>query len=211
MSKRPLLPDLCVRGSGFNCSGLRTKQGIEETKSSLQFLVSPCNCQFGSKFRISSAKDNHLPVNTHCKCSPGTRTEPLNSYLFFSTYLINIFFLFQQVNLKGLPHCLSGAQYKKARVSFASGFCPVRLHSQALPFNIVKAFSLAGSSYAGGYKKLKSMSGFYEKPISVLLYQLSRRILAICILRQSLGTKKICHAPFNYFFVLHPSFSRRIK
>ncbi|OPX33112.1 MAG: hypothetical protein B1H11_13090 [Desulfobacteraceae bacterium 4484_190.1] len=63
---------------------------------------------------------------------------------------------------------------------------------------------MAGSFSASGYKKLKSMSGFYEKPIFVLLYQLSRRSLAICILRQSLGMKKIYHALFNYFFVLHP-------
>ena len=61
-----------VQGSRFR---VKDKEGIEDLKSSLQMLLFPGNCQFGSKFRIRSAKNESLPVNTHSKCSPGIRME----------------------------------------------------------------------------------------------------------------------------------------
>ncbi len=39
-------------------------------------LISPSNCQFGSKFWIRPYKADTFLVNTHLKCSPGTRMEP---------------------------------------------------------------------------------------------------------------------------------------
>ena len=57
-------------------SGLRTKKGIEGPKPSLKTLISPNNCQFGSKFWIRPDEAYAFLVNTHTKCSPGTRMEP---------------------------------------------------------------------------------------------------------------------------------------
>jgi hypothetical protein len=39
-------------------------------------LISPNNCQFGSNFWIRPDEAGAFLVNTHLKCSPGTRMEP---------------------------------------------------------------------------------------------------------------------------------------
>ena len=46
-------------------------------ESSLKMLIFPNNCQFGSKFWIRPDEADAFVVNTHPKCSPGTRMEPL--------------------------------------------------------------------------------------------------------------------------------------
>jgi len=55
---------------------VKGKEGIEDQKSSLKMLIFPSNCQFGSKFWIRPDEDDVFLVNTHSKCSPGTRMEP---------------------------------------------------------------------------------------------------------------------------------------
>jgi len=40
-------------------------------------LIFPNNCQFGSEFWIRPNEADALLVNTHPKCSPGTRMQPL--------------------------------------------------------------------------------------------------------------------------------------
>jgi hypothetical protein len=51
---------------------VKDKEGIEDSKSSLKMLISPNNCQFGSKFWIRPDEADALLVNTHSKCNPGT-------------------------------------------------------------------------------------------------------------------------------------------
>jgi len=55
---------------------VKHKEGIEDLKSLLKMLISLRNCQFSSKFWIRPEKDDAFLVNTHSKCSPGTRMEP---------------------------------------------------------------------------------------------------------------------------------------
>ncbi len=62
-----------VQGSKFR---VKDKEGIKDPKFSLKMLIFPNNCQFGSKFWISPDEANAFFVNTHPKCSPGTRMEP---------------------------------------------------------------------------------------------------------------------------------------
>ncbi len=64
-----------VQGSTFR---VKDKDGIEGPKSSLKMLIFPNNCQFGSKFWIRLDEADAILVNTHPKCSPGTRMEPWN-------------------------------------------------------------------------------------------------------------------------------------
>jgi len=62
-----------VQGSMFR---VKDKEGIEDPKSSLKMLISPSNCQFGSKFWIKPDEADAFLVNMHPKCSPGTSMEP---------------------------------------------------------------------------------------------------------------------------------------
>jgi hypothetical protein len=55
---------------------VKDKEGIEESKFSLDMLIFPSNCQFGSKFWIKPDEDDAFLVNTHFKLSPGKRMEP---------------------------------------------------------------------------------------------------------------------------------------
>ena len=68
-----------VGGSGFRVERFRVKdkEGIKDPKSSLKMLISQNICQFGSKFWIRSDEADAFFVNTHSKCRPGTRMEPL--------------------------------------------------------------------------------------------------------------------------------------
>jgi hypothetical protein len=72
--------DLCkhnrsqVQGSTFR---VKDKEGIKDPKSSLRMLILPNYCQFGCKFWIRPDEADAFFVNTHPKCSPGTRMEPL--------------------------------------------------------------------------------------------------------------------------------------
>jgi hypothetical protein len=63
-----------VQGSRFR---VKDKEGIKDPKFSLKMLILPNNCQFGSKFWIRPDKADAFLVNTHPKCSPGTRMKPL--------------------------------------------------------------------------------------------------------------------------------------
>jgi hypothetical protein len=45
-------------------------------KAGLKMLISPNNCQFGSKFWIRPDEADAFLENTHPKYSPGTRMEP---------------------------------------------------------------------------------------------------------------------------------------
>ena len=63
-----------VQGSTFR---VKDKEGIKDPKSSLKMLIFPNNCQYGSKFWIRLDDADAFLVNTHPKCSPGTRLEPL--------------------------------------------------------------------------------------------------------------------------------------
>jgi len=62
-----------VQGSRFKVKG---KEGIEDPKSSSKRIFFQSNCQFGSKFWIRSDEADAFLVNSHPKCSPGTRMEP---------------------------------------------------------------------------------------------------------------------------------------
>ena len=64
-----------VQSSTFR---VKDKEGIKEPKSSLKMLISPNNCQFGSKFWIRPDEADVFLIITHPKCRPGTRREPLN-------------------------------------------------------------------------------------------------------------------------------------
>jgi DNA-binding NtrC family response regulator len=55
---------------------VKDKEGIEDPKSSLQMFIFPSNCQFGFKFWTRPDETDDFLVNTHPKCSPGTRMEP---------------------------------------------------------------------------------------------------------------------------------------
>ena len=61
-----------VQGSTFR---VKDKEGIKDPKSSLKMLIFPNNCQFGTKFWISPDEADAFLVNTHPKCSPGTKME----------------------------------------------------------------------------------------------------------------------------------------
>ena len=54
---------------------VRDKEGIEDPKSQ-KMLIFPNNCQFGFKFWIRPDEADAFLINTHPKCSPGTRMEP---------------------------------------------------------------------------------------------------------------------------------------
>ncbi len=62
-----------VQGSTFR---VKDKDGIEDLKSSSKMLIFPNNYQFGSKCWIRPDEADAFLVNTHPKCSPGTRMEP---------------------------------------------------------------------------------------------------------------------------------------
>ena len=62
-----------VQGSTFR---VKDKETIEDPKSSLKMLIVSSNCQFGSKFWIGPEEDDLFLINTHLKCSQGTRMEP---------------------------------------------------------------------------------------------------------------------------------------
>jgi len=64
-----------VQGSTFR---VKDKEGIEDPKSSIKMFIFPSNCQFGSKSWIRPDETDAFFVNTHPKCSPWTRMEPLN-------------------------------------------------------------------------------------------------------------------------------------
>ncbi len=76
IDKQSLQQIVCVHRFRVQRSGLRTKKGIEDPKSSLQMFIFPSNCQFGFKFLFSPDETDDFLVNTHPKCSPGTRMEP---------------------------------------------------------------------------------------------------------------------------------------
>ena len=61
-----------VQGSTFR---VKDKGIIEDPKASLKRLIFPSNCQFGSKFWITPDEADAFLVNTHPKCSLGTRME----------------------------------------------------------------------------------------------------------------------------------------
>jgi hypothetical protein len=63
-----------VQGSTFR---VKDKEGIKDPKSSLKMLIFLNNCQFGSKFWIRPDEADAFLINTHPKCSPGPRMEPL--------------------------------------------------------------------------------------------------------------------------------------
>jgi hypothetical protein len=54
---------------------VKDKEGIEDPKASLKRLISPSNCQFGSKFWITPDEADAFFVNTHPKYGPGTIME----------------------------------------------------------------------------------------------------------------------------------------
>jgi hypothetical protein len=62
-----------VQGSTFR---VKDKEGPKDPKSWLKVLISPNNCQFGSKFWIRPDEADAFLVNTHPRCSPGTKMEP---------------------------------------------------------------------------------------------------------------------------------------
>ena len=62
-----------VQGSTFR---VKDKERHEDSKSSLQMFIFPSNCQFSFKFWIRTDETDAFLVNTHPKCSPGTRMEP---------------------------------------------------------------------------------------------------------------------------------------
>jgi hypothetical protein len=61
-----------VQGSTFR---FKDKEGIKDPKSTLKMLIFPN--KLGSKFWIRSDEADAFLVNTHPKCSPGMRMEPL--------------------------------------------------------------------------------------------------------------------------------------
>jgi hypothetical protein len=62
-----------VQGSTFR---VKVKEGVEDPKSFLQMFIFPSNCQLGLKYWIRPDETDAFLVNTHPKCSPGTRMEP---------------------------------------------------------------------------------------------------------------------------------------
>jgi len=62
-----------VQGSTFR---VKDKEGVEDPKSSLQMFIFPSNWQFGFKYWIRPDETDAFLVNTHPKCSPGTRMGP---------------------------------------------------------------------------------------------------------------------------------------
>jgi hypothetical protein len=61
-----------VQGSTFR---VKDKEGIEDPKASLKWLIFPRFCQFGSKFGITPDEVDAFVVNMHPKGSPGTSIE----------------------------------------------------------------------------------------------------------------------------------------
>jgi hypothetical protein len=55
---------------------VKDKEGFKYLKPSLKMLIFPNNYQFGSKFWIWPDEADAFLVNTHPKCSPGTKMEP---------------------------------------------------------------------------------------------------------------------------------------
>lgn len=55
---------------------VKDKDRIEDPKPSLKMLITQNNNQLGSKFWISPDEADAFLVDTHAKCSPGTRMEP---------------------------------------------------------------------------------------------------------------------------------------
>ncbi|RLB81332.1 MAG: hypothetical protein DRH24_09255 [Deltaproteobacteria bacterium] len=55
---------------------VKKKEGIEDSKFSLQMFKFPSNCQFGFKFWIKPDEIDAFLVNTYPKCNPGTKMEP---------------------------------------------------------------------------------------------------------------------------------------
>jgi hypothetical protein len=71
------------KGSGFKVkvkvkAKVKDKEGIKDPKFSLKMLISQNYCQFGSNFWIRLDEVGAFLVNTHPKCSPASRMEPLN-------------------------------------------------------------------------------------------------------------------------------------
>ena len=62
-----------VQGPTFR---VKNKEGIKDLQSWLKILIFPNNCQYGSNFWIRPEEAGTFVVNTHLKCSPGTRMEP---------------------------------------------------------------------------------------------------------------------------------------
>ncbi len=62
-----------VQSSKFR---VKDKESIEDPKSSLQMFIFPNSWQFGFKFWVRPDETDAFLVNTHPKCSPGTRIEP---------------------------------------------------------------------------------------------------------------------------------------
>ena len=62
-----------VHGSAFR---VKEKGSIKDLKSSSKMLIFANNCQSGSRFCFRSDEADAFLVNTHPKCSPGTRMEP---------------------------------------------------------------------------------------------------------------------------------------
>jgi len=55
---------------------VKDKDGIGNPKFSSKMFIFPNNCLIGSKFWIRPDEVDAFLVNTHSKCSPGTRMEP---------------------------------------------------------------------------------------------------------------------------------------
>jgi len=64
---------LQVHGS---VSRVKDKGSIKDLKSSSKMFIFANNCRFGSRFCFRLGEADAFPVNTHPKCSPGTRMEP---------------------------------------------------------------------------------------------------------------------------------------
>ena len=62
-----------VQGSTFR---VNDEEGIKNPKPSSKKLIFPNSCQFGFKFWIRPDEADAFLINTHPKCSPGTRMEP---------------------------------------------------------------------------------------------------------------------------------------
>jgi hypothetical protein len=74
---------LQVQGSTF---WVKDNEGIKDQKSSLKMLIFPNNCQFGSKFWMKPNEADVFLLNTHPKCSPGTRMQPLTQTWHFKVW-----------------------------------------------------------------------------------------------------------------------------
>jgi hypothetical protein len=59
----------------LNVVSYKDEEGIKDLKSSLKLLIFPNNCQFCRRFCIRPDEADAFLVNTHPKCSPGTRMK----------------------------------------------------------------------------------------------------------------------------------------